>query len=106
MRSEAIIRRHFGIYFLPFRGGSELKGCTARIVPNYSGFRKRNHQRESHNIARARMTCPANHFAVRRAKAILARSYEAGKHLQFQRWSPELMPVLLFEDRPALYTAL
>jgi len=30
------------IYFLPLATGKRLKGCTARIVPNYSGFRKRN----------------------------------------------------------------
>src|SRR6266540_282786 len=36
------IRLHLANYFLPFRGGKRLKGCTARIVPNYSRFRKRN----------------------------------------------------------------
>jgi hypothetical protein len=35
------IVRTLCVYFLPFRGGSGLKGCMARIVPNYSAFRKR-----------------------------------------------------------------
>jgi hypothetical protein len=37
-----IIRLHLAIYFLPFPGESGLKSYTARIVPNYSGFEKRN----------------------------------------------------------------
>jgi len=35
------IRQHLTIYFLPSQGKA-IKGCTARIVPNYSAFRKRN----------------------------------------------------------------
>src|SRR5438067_7068497 len=30
------------VYFLPPKAGRRLKGCTARIVPNHSAFRKRN----------------------------------------------------------------
>jgi len=33
---------HLAVYFLPSPGESELKGCTARIVPDHSAFRKRN----------------------------------------------------------------
>jgi hypothetical protein len=33
---------HLAIYFLPSLGESGFKGCPARIVPNYSEFRKRN----------------------------------------------------------------
>ena len=32
---------HLAILFLAVASGKRLKGCTARIVPNYSAFRKR-----------------------------------------------------------------
>jgi hypothetical protein len=33
---------HIAVYFLLLRGESDFKGCTARIVPNHSAFRKQN----------------------------------------------------------------
>jgi hypothetical protein len=36
------MRRHLAIYFLPLLGRNGQIGCTARIVPNCSAFRKRN----------------------------------------------------------------
>jgi hypothetical protein len=44
-----------------------LKGGTARIVPNHSGFRKRNDRKRMQDIL-------AGSFAVRQSKTILARS--------------------------------
>jgi hypothetical protein len=40
---------------VPLREGKRVKGCMARIVPNYSAFRKRNRTLVSRNFARCVM---------------------------------------------------
>jgi hypothetical protein len=40
---------------VPLREGKRVKGCMARIVPNYSAFRKRNRTLVSRNFARCAM---------------------------------------------------
>jgi hypothetical protein len=40
---------------VPVREGKRVKGCMARIVPNYSAFRKRNRTLVSRNFARCAM---------------------------------------------------
>jgi hypothetical protein len=43
---------------VPLREGKRVKGCMARIVPNYSAFRKRNRTLVSQNFARCAMPMP------------------------------------------------
>src|SRR5207247_4186673 len=44
--------RSFTVTIPAVARGKRLKGCTARIVPNYSAFRKRDRKRESqHHVS-------------------------------------------------------
>ena len=58
--------RSFTVTIPAVARGKRLKGCTARIVPNYSAFRKRDRKRESqHHVSDCRISRSQSHCWLR-----------------------------------------